>query len=135
MNKKFKFLLVLKIIFGIAAFILIFGFGTMHLWNWLVPELFHGPIITFGQTVGLLVLCKILFGGFGNKFGRHHGHCGPGGKWGRHHYWKHRMHERFQNMSPEEKEKLKQRFKDRCRNWYCDEDDKDGKTENTEIQN
>jgi hypothetical protein len=128
MNKKFKFLLVLKIIFGITAFVLIFGFGTMHLWNWLVPALFHGPMVTFWQMVGLLVLSKILFGGFGRKFGRH-GHCGPGGRWGRHH-WKHRMHERWHNMTPEEKEKLKARFKERCRNWYCDEDDK---AENQEI--
>jgi hypothetical protein len=122
MNKRFKFLLVLKIVFGITAFVLLFGFGTMHLWNWLVPSLFHGPVITFVQAIGLLILSKILFGGFGGrKFGRG-GHCGPHRGWGGHHHWKHHR-DRFNNMTPEEKEKLKQRFKERCRNWYWDEDD------------
>jgi len=31
-------------------------FTTMSLWNWLIPLLFHGPVITFWQTVGLIVL-------------------------------------------------------------------------------
>ena len=33
----------------------------MWLWNWLVPELFNGPTITFWQSAGLFVLCNILF--------------------------------------------------------------------------
>ena len=132
MNKKYKILLALKIVLGISAFIVIFGFGAMYLWNWLVPSLFHGPVVTFWQMIGILVLSKILFGGFGRKFGRHHDHCGPNRGWGRHR-WKHRMHERFQHMSPEEKERLKQRFKDRCKSWYWDEDDKKGTTEEPKI--
>lgn len=105
----------IKIVFGITAFVLLFGFGTMHLWNWLVPSLFHGPIINFCQAIGLLILSKILFGGFGRKFGRG-GHCGGHGYGGGH--WKYKMQERFGNMSPEEKEKFKQRFKDKCRSKY-----------------
>lgn len=113
MNKKYKFLMGIKIVFGITAFVLLFGFGTMHLWNWLVPSLFHGPIITFVQAIGLLILSKILFGGFGGRHGRG-GHCGPGGR----RNWKYKMQERFSNMTPEEKEKFKQRFKDRCGSKY-----------------
>ena len=107
----------IKIVAGITFFVLLFGFGTMYLWNWLVPVLFHGPIITFCQAIGLLILSKILFGGFGRKFGKG-GHCGNG-----HSQWKYRMHERFGNMSPEEKEQFKQRFKNSCRskNWMKEE--------------
>ena len=36
-------------------------FPIMWLWNWLVPELFNGPTITFWQSAGLFVLSNILF--------------------------------------------------------------------------
>ncbi len=36
---------------------------TMSLWNWLIPMLFHGPVITFWQTTGLFLLSKILLTG------------------------------------------------------------------------
>ena len=35
------------------------------LWNWLLPALFGVPAITFLQSLGLLVLCRIVFGGVG----------------------------------------------------------------------
>jgi hypothetical protein len=41
----------------------IFGFGVMSLWNWLVPALFGGKLITFWQALGMLVLSRILVGG------------------------------------------------------------------------
>lgn len=49
---------------GIAA---VFGFTlvVMLLWNALVPELFNGPELGYWQTLGLLVLSKILFSGIG----------------------------------------------------------------------
>ena len=55
--------------FGVAGMIL-FSFVVMWLWNWLVPELFHGPVVTYWQMVGLFILSKILFSGVG---GRGHG--------------------------------------------------------------
>ena len=55
-----KLLMLLPI--GILA-ISIFGFGVMSLWNWLVPALFGGKLITFWQALGLLVLSRILVGG------------------------------------------------------------------------
>src|SRR5690242_18112940 len=113
MKTKYKFLFGLKIVAGITLFVIGFGFGTMYLWNWLVPMLFHGPIITFWQAIGLLVLSKILFSGKGG-WGRHR-HCGGGG---RHNYWKYRMKERWGNMSEEEKEALKERFKNKCRGYW-----------------
>ena len=61
----------------IALFLLIGGEVVMHLWNWLLPELFGWHQITFWQGLGLLVLCRILFGGLG------HG-GGPRGPRGRH---------------------------------------------------
>jgi hypothetical protein len=42
----------------------LFGLIVMGLWNWLVPAMFGGRIITFWQALGVLVLSRILFGGF-----------------------------------------------------------------------
>jgi Protein of unknown function (DUF3106) len=73
---------------------------VMLLWNALIPSLFAGPVVTFWQAAGLLVLCRILFVGF-----RPHHH---------HRSWKHRMwRERWHGMTPEERE----RFRDGFRRW------------------
>ena len=54
---------------GIAA---VFGFTfvVMWLWNWLVPDIFNGPVLGYWQTLGLLVLSKIIFSGIGGGSGK-----------------------------------------------------------------
>ena len=71
------------------------SFIVMQLWNHLLPEIAGVHSITFWQALGLLILSKILFGGFRR----------PGGPtaWG----WKHRMAERWEKMTPEEREKFR----------------------------
>jgi hypothetical protein len=46
---------------------------VMLLWNWLMPALFSGVrVIDYWQTLGLIVLCRVLFGGHhGRWHGRH----------------------------------------------------------------
>ena len=74
---------------------------VMLLWNALIPSLFAGPVLTFWQAAGLLVLCRLLFGGFRPH---HHGH----------HHWRHRAwHDRWHRMTPEERD----RFRDGFRRW------------------
>ena len=51
-------------VLGVAA-VFAFTFAVMWLWNWLVPEVFNGPILSYWQTLGLLVLTKIIFSGMG----------------------------------------------------------------------
>ena len=61
-----KALKVLKYVgFGILGigFIAFAIFLTMSLWNWLIPDLFNGPVVTFWQAAGLFLLAKILFAG------------------------------------------------------------------------
>ena len=64
--------------FGALGIIGIFAFTfvVMWLWNWLVPELFKGPEISYWQTMGLLILSKILFSGIGS--GSKHDHSKHG---------------------------------------------------------
>jgi len=74
MRKKLIFIAPLAIA-GFALFIALGGLIVQYLWNWLMPALFSLPSLTFWQALGLLALCRILFGGFGrgfNKMGPRH---------------------------------------------------------------
>lgn len=84
---------------AVIAGVFLLGYVVMHLWNWLMPELFTGAqVINYCQALGILVLSKILFGGFR---GRGSYGCGHKGHWrGR---WKNKM----ANMSEEDREKIK----------------------------
>jgi len=106
MNRGLKFLACVAL--GVLAVVLI-GFITMSLWNWLVPVLFNGPHVTFSQALGLLVLSKILFWGFGGKR-----HCNGGRP---DMPWKTKFSNKFASMSVEERELLKQKMKDKWCSW------------------
>jgi hypothetical protein len=90
--------------FGIAAFLSLISFVVMTLWNYLLPGILHVGVITFWQAMGIFILCKILFG-----FGKGGHRMGGGAPWMRH-----RMEERFKNMSPEEREIFKAQMKQKC---------------------
>jgi len=82
------------------------GFAVMWLWNWLVPSIIGWKAIDFWQAAGLLVLARLLVGfrgGFGWGHRRHmHGH------------WRARMEERWERMTPEEREKFRDGMRGRC---------------------
>lgn len=82
--------------------VMVFSGIVMLLWNALLPDLFHFPLITFWQALGLLILTKLLFGGFRGG--------GPRGA-----RFKDKMKQRWMNMTPEEKEKFQQNWGHRCR--------------------
>ena len=85
---------------AILLFMAIGGGIVMQLWNWLLPPLFGWHQVTFWQALGLLALCRILFGGLGRHgsgrygFGRHRG-------------------ERWERMTPEERERFRQGLRER----------------------
>lgn len=95
--------------FAIAA-IFVFSAIVMWLWNGVLPDLLNVNVISYWQAMGLLVLCKILFG-----------FRGPGG--GRRFGPNHELREKFRNMSEEDREKFKQEWRQRCRMrpWKKDE--------------
>jgi len=99
-NKKKLFWIAPLAIVGMAAFIAVGGYLVMYLWNWLLPALFGWRIISFWQALGLLLLCRILVGGFGG--GMH----GPRRR--------RRMAYHWDDMSPEEHE----RFRKAVRNTF-----------------
>ena len=101
--KRNRGLHVLKVLVIVAVAITVFGFVTMELWNWLMPAIFAIRTITFGQAIGLVVLSKILLGGFRPPFGNRS-------------RFKERMAERWMQMTPEEREKFRSGLSGR---WGC----------------
>jgi hypothetical protein len=55
-----------------ALFIVIGGIAVQLLWNWLVPDILNLRRLTLWEALGLLALCRILFGGFGMRGGGSH---------------------------------------------------------------
>jgi hypothetical protein len=99
-RRKLAFMIPIGIL-AIALFLLVFGGAVMLLWNNILVQVLHVSVITFKQALGILVLSKILFGGFrGAHFGRHQ--------------WKQKMQQRWEGMTPEEREKFKQEWGNRC---------------------
>jgi len=82
-------------ILGMVLFVFFGGETVMLLWNWLAPALFGLKEVTFWQGLGLLALCRILFGGLGMSGGASRRS-------------RRRMFERWEQMTPEERERFRQ---------------------------
>jgi hypothetical protein len=96
MSRRRKLIFIAPLaILGMLLFIFIGGEIVLRLWNWLLPSLFGWRQIGFWQALGLLALCRILFGGFG-----FHGSTRSNVR--------RRMEERCANMTPEERERFRE---------------------------
>ena len=95
--KGYRIARVLKFLLFAAVALTVLSVVVMGLWNWLMPAIFGWRVVTFWQALGLLALSRILFGRFG----------GPG--WRMH--WRHRMMERWSQMTPEERDKFMEGMK------------------------
>ena len=76
------------------------GGAVMALWNAILPEVVDAKPLSYWQALGLLLLSRILFGGF--RFG------GGGPPWGR------KRRGRWANLSEEERERMKEAWRQRC---------------------
>jgi hypothetical protein len=97
------------------AFVALGGLVVMLLWNNIIPLVIPSVRkLNYGQAVGLLVLSRILFGGFkgrpGGGFGPGRG-FGPGGMRRGGPDWREKMH----NMTDEERAKFREEWRERCR--------------------
>ena len=98
--KRFWIRKAIFIPFIVAAGVLLFGSIVMLLWNAILPAVLNVSTITFWQALGILVLAKILFGGFRGGWGRRH----------RGMHWRNK----WMNMSEEERAKFKEEWARRC---------------------
>jgi membrane protein required for beta-lactamase induction len=87
---------VIKILLIVLLVVPLFGFFLMLLWNWLMPAIFGLHAINFWQALGLFCLSKILFGNIRGRFGSKDA-------------WRARLIRRWEDMTPEEREKFRSR--------------------------
>ena|SRR3974390_3156474 len=99
--KRNRIVRALKVTGLIVLGVALVGLIVMTLWNWLMPPLFAWRPISFWQALGLLALTKVLFGGF-RGMGHYRG------------YWRGRMAERWERMTPEEREQFRAGMRRRC---------------------
>jgi hypothetical protein len=109
MRRRFNERRILFFILIGAAAIVLFTGAVMLLWNNILAGVLKISTITFPQALGILVLSKILFGGF------------RGGWRGNRHHWKHGMQDKWATMSPEERIKFKEQWQKRCGPWWKEE--------------
>jgi hypothetical protein len=96
MKRKWIFIAPLAIL-AMLLVAVIGGEIVLHLWNWLLPPLFGWRQVSFWQALGLLILCRILFGGSRWR--------GPGRS-----SFRRRM--RRESRTPEERERFRQRVRE-----------------------
>ena len=106
---------IIKLIIGSLLMFLVVSAVVMLLWNWLMPEILGINKISFIQAAGLLLLSKILFGGFNRE------------------HWKNKMSQshwesKFVNnktdypLSQEQKTILREKFKNKWCSYQKDEE-------------
>ena len=103
-----RFSLCVRGVLFIAVMLVLFGFVVMVLWNVLIPVLFHGPVLTFWQAVGMVILSHLLLRGWA-PWSHANG-------W-RHERWRRRFEEKLAAMTPEERDKFREEWKERCA-WH-----------------
>lgn len=96
--RRTRWLIIPVGLLAVVAFAAVGGYVVRWLWNTLLPPLFGLPPVTFWQALGLLALCRILFGGFAMQ--------GGSGS----HYRR-----RWEAMTPEERELVRERLRQRLR--------------------
>lgn len=77
---------------------LLAAFAVMWLWNAILPGLIGVNEIGYWQSLGLLILSRLLFGGM-----RGH-HCGP----------PQMSHRRWEKLTPEEREEMRVSWRECC---------------------
>src|SRR3972149_5262371 len=90
-NMRRKWILLAPLVILVfLLFVAVGGEVVRQLWHWLLPPIFGWRQITFWQALGMLALCRILFGGFAG-----HGLS------------------RSRHMTPEERARFRQRMRER----------------------
>jgi hypothetical protein len=109
MRRNWRFRALRFAIFGLAA-VVICGWIVTGLWNVLMPEIVGARTIGFWQALGLLLLGRLLFGGFRGPHQRRR-------------MMMRRWAGRWEKMTPEEREKFRQGMEQRCGGFRTPETD------------
>src|SRR5882762_2181784 len=100
--RRFRLLIPLAVL----AFVSLLSFAVYSLWNGVLTDVLGVKAITYWQALGLLVLSKILFGGF------------PGGRRGfGGHARKHMLLKHWESLDPEQRERMREEMREKFGNW------------------
>jgi hypothetical protein len=80
------------IVLAIALYILI----VMELWNWIMPKVFGLSTISYLETAGIILLCKLLFGARGKCKGNKNNHH-------KKRHWKNKLKEKLNQSCENQK--------------------------------
>jgi len=126
MRKHRGFRIVFMIFIGLSIAALL-ALAVMLLWNWLIPTIFAGgPVITYWQALGLMVLAKILFGGFKP-------HPPPICGTDKQNTWKEKLRKKWDNMDPEKREKIRNNMFSRFHGFDKEEPSPDDSKESSDV--
>lgn len=100
---RFRWMIFFPLMFAIV--ILLLGAAVQFLWNAILPSLIRVNLLTYWQAVGLLVLCRILFGNLGR--GRRSGRPPMDKRGGP-------LRDKLMNMTQEERERFREEWRNRC---------------------
>lgn len=94
-------------VFGIS--LLALSLLLMLLWNSLIPPIFNGPSISYLQSIGLLLLFRILTFSFRPWNYRNYQRGG---------YWQKKFEEKLASMPPEQRERIRNICASKCNSWH-----------------
>ena len=103
-RKPLYILLYVVMLFGLSG-------ALLFLWNAILPEFTHLSKINYWQALGLLLLCRILFGGF------HFSHLG--GRWGGEDQQP-LIKDKLMNMSEQDRASFKEEWRRKRKLHGCD---------------
>ncbi len=108
-RRSLKFFIIVPL--AVLAFVTAFSAIVMWLWNAILPAVTGVHTITFWQAAGILILAKILFGGFW------------GGRRGGRPPWRRHMidRERWRALTPEQREQMREEMRRRFGDWPAPE--------------
>lgn len=98
-GRKFFFFIPVAVLIILAL-----GYAVMFLWNSILPEVAKLGKLSYSQALGLLILCRLLFGHFrpggqGRGFGRRNKE----------------MREKWHDMTPDERIRFREEYRKRFR--------------------
>ena len=88
----------------VAAFVGLFTSIVYWLWNSVLVDVLSVKAITFWQALAILVLAKVLFGGFPSRRV-----FGPP--------WRRRMMERWESLTPEQRDQMREEMRRKFGDW------------------
>jgi hypothetical protein len=99
--RKFRFFIPLFVL----AFLAVLTLVVRGLWNGVLVDVLTVKAITYWQALGLLLLTRILFGGW------------PGGRRCGGHWRERMMNKHWESLDPEQRTKLREEMRQRFGDW------------------